>query len=105
MDHLYRELTEIFREVFDDDRLVLTPETTAADIEGWDSVAHIGLLVAIEERMHVKFQTAALDSLHNVGQLAGVREYRRDLAGPDFSCLLWILAPPLFIAAGGLDSV
>lgn len=74
--HLYRELTEIFREVFDDDRIVLTLETTAADIDGWDSVAHIGLIVAIEERMRVKFNSAELESLHNVGQLAGVLEYK-----------------------------
>ena len=75
-NHLYRDLTGIFREVFDDDQLVITPETTAADIEGWDSVAHIGLIVAIEERMHVKFHSAELESLHNVGQLAGVLEYK-----------------------------
>lgn len=74
--HLYRELTEIFRDVFDDDRIVLTPETTAADIEGWDSMAHISLIVAIEERMHVKFNSSELESLHNVGQLAGVLEYK-----------------------------
>ncbi|GAA3762244.1 acyl carrier protein [Terriglobus aquaticus] len=74
--HLYRELTEIFREVFDDDTLTLTPETTAADIDGWDSMAHIGLIVAIEERMGVKFNSAELESLHNVGQLAGVLEYK-----------------------------
>ena len=74
--HLYRELTQIFRDVFDDDALVLTPETTAADIDGWDSMAHIGLIVAIEERMHVKFNSSELESLHNVGQLAGVLEYK-----------------------------
>lgn len=74
--HLYRELTAIFRDVFDDDQLVLTPETTAADIDGWDSMAHVGLIVAIEERLHVKFKSSELESLHNVGQLAGVLEYK-----------------------------
>ncbi|MGI4830422.1 MAG: acyl carrier protein [Janthinobacterium lividum] len=74
--HLYRELTSIFRDVFDDDNIVLTPETTAADIDGWDSMAHIGLIVAIEERMHVSFNSSELESLHNVGQLAGVLEFK-----------------------------
>ena len=74
--HLYRELTAIFRDVFDDDSIVLTPETTAADIDGWDSMAHVGLIVAIEERMRVSFNSSELESLHNVGQLAGVLEFK-----------------------------
>lgn len=74
--HLYRELTAIFQDVFDDDSLALTPETTAADIDGWDSMTHVGLIVAIEERMHVKFKSSELESLHNVGQLAGVLEFK-----------------------------
>ncbi len=73
---LYQQLTEIFRDVFDDDAIVLTPETTAADIDGWDSVAHVNLLVAIESRLKVKFKTAEVESLHNVGQLAAVVEYK-----------------------------
>jgi len=74
--HIYRQLTEVFRDVFDDDTIVLTPETTAADIDGWDSMAHVGLIVAIEERMRVEFVSSELESLHNVGQLAGVLEYK-----------------------------
>ena len=42
---IYRQLTEIFRDVFDDDRIVLTPETTAADIHDWDSANHVNLIV------------------------------------------------------------
>ena len=75
-NHLYQELTEIFRDVFDDDTIVLTPETTAVDIDGWDSVAHVNLIVAIEARLGVKFKTSEVESLHNVGQLAGVLEYK-----------------------------
>ncbi|HEY0758913.1 MAG TPA: acyl carrier protein [Acidisarcina sp.] len=74
--HIYRQLEEIFREVFDDDTIALTPQTTAADIEDWDSMAHIGLIVAIEQRMKIKFKTSELESLHNVGQLAGIIEYK-----------------------------
>lgn len=75
-DHIYRKLTEIFREVFDDDSIVLKPETTAADIEDWDSVAHIGLIVAVEERLKIKFKSSELESLHNVGQLARLVEQK-----------------------------
>jgi acyl carrier protein len=63
-------LTQVFRDVFDDDHIVLTPETTAADIEGWDSQAHVNLIVAAEVRFGVRFRTAELESLHNVGQFA-----------------------------------
>ena len=75
-DHIYRKLTEIFREVFDDDSIILKPETTAADIEDWDSVAHIGLIVAVEERLKIKFKSSELESLHNVGQLARLVEQK-----------------------------
>ena len=78
---LYSELTEIFRDVFDEDTIVLTPETTAADIAGWDSVAHVNLIVAIEARLKVKFKTSEVEGLHNVGQLAGVLEYKLEQRG------------------------
>jgi acyl carrier protein len=75
-DHIYRQLDEIFRDVFDDDTITLTPETTAADIDGWDSVAHVDLIVSIETRMKIKFKTSELGNLHNVGQLVGIIEYK-----------------------------
>jgi acyl carrier protein len=75
-DHIYRQLEEIFRDVFDDDAITLTPETTASDIEGWDSVAHVNLIVSIESRLKIKFKTSELGNLHNVGQLVGIIEYK-----------------------------
>ena len=69
-NNVYGQLTEIFREVFDDDSIVLTPQTTAADIRDWDSAAHVNLVVAIETRMKIRFKTFELESLHNVGHLA-----------------------------------
>ena len=68
--NIYNQLTEIFREVFDDDSINLTPQTTAADIRDWDSAAHVNLVVAIETRMGIRFKTFELESLHNVGHLA-----------------------------------
>ena len=57
------------RDVFDDDNLVVTPELTANDVEGWDSVSHITLVVAIEEAFGIKFKSAELEKMKNVGQL------------------------------------
>ena len=71
---IYARLTEIFRDVFDDDSIVLTPETTAADIRDWDSAAHVNLIVAIESRLKIRFKTFELESLHNVGHLVAIIE-------------------------------
>ena len=67
---IYSQLTTIFHDLFDDDTLVLTPELTAGDVPEWDSFNHINLIVAIEQRFKIKFQTAELEQLHSVGHLA-----------------------------------
>jgi len=66
---IYPRLTKIMRDVFDDDNLVLTPELTANDVEGWDSVSHITLVVATEEAFGIKFKSAELEKMKNVDQL------------------------------------
>jgi len=66
---IYPRLTKIMRDVFDDDNLDVTPELTANDVEGWDSVSHITLVVAVEEAFGVKFKSAELEKMKNVGQL------------------------------------
>jgi len=67
---IWQRLTVVFRDVFDDDTIVIAPETTAKDIEGWDSLANIELLVAIEKRFsRVKFNTGEVANLRNVGEL------------------------------------
>jgi acyl carrier protein len=75
---IYEQLNAIFSDVFDDDSIVLTPETTAADIPGWDSAAHVDLIVSIETRMKIKFKTTEIGSLHNVGQLVHIIERKRE---------------------------
>jgi acyl carrier protein len=67
---IYSQLTAIFHDLFDDDTIVLTPELTAADVPEWDSFNHINLIVAVEQRFKIKFQTAELEQLHTVGHLA-----------------------------------
>ena len=69
---IYSGLDAILRDLFDDDAITLKPETSAADIEGWDSLAHINLIVAIEARFKIKFRTTEIESLHNVGRLVDV---------------------------------
>ena len=70
LDDIYAQLTIVFHDLFDDDTLVLTPELTAADVPEWDSFNHINLIVAVEQRFKIKFQTAELEALHTVGHLA-----------------------------------
>jgi acyl carrier protein len=63
-------LAEILRDVFDDDSLQVTQDTSAADIPDWDSLNQINIVVAAEMRFGVKFRTAELEGLRNVGELA-----------------------------------
>ena len=67
---IYVQLTSIFHDLFDDDTIVLNPGLTAADVPEWDSFNHINLIVAIESRFKIKFQTAELESMQTVGHLA-----------------------------------
>ena len=65
-------LTDIFREVFDDDSIVLTPETTAADIEDWDSLEHINLIAAVEKAFKMRFTVKEVSGMKHVGEMAEI---------------------------------
>jgi acyl carrier protein len=67
---IYEAITPIFRDVFDDDALEIGPETTADDVDGWDSLSHIRLIVSLEKDLGVKFSSAEVGGLKNVGELA-----------------------------------
>jgi acyl carrier protein len=62
-------LAEVFRHVFEDDELTITHETTAADIEGWDSLMHVSLILAVEKTFGVRFSSSEVSSLMNVAML------------------------------------
>jgi acyl carrier protein len=64
---IFEKLTGVFREIFEDSTLVLTPETTEADIPGWDSFSSASLIAAIEQRFAIRFRAAELQALQNVG--------------------------------------
>jgi acyl carrier protein len=67
---IYAELNTVFRQVLEDDSIELTPTTTAEDVEGWDSMNHIFIVVELEKRFGVKFHAAEMEELKNVGELA-----------------------------------
>jgi acyl carrier protein len=62
-------LTEIFRDVFDDDTIVVTPELTAKDVYGWDSLTHIRLMLTIERALNIRIQAHEMASLKTAGDL------------------------------------
>lgn len=70
MAELYTKLTEIFREVFDNPEIEITPEMTADDIEEWDSMTHMNLIMMIELRFGIEFTQKEVMRFENVGDLA-----------------------------------
>ena len=62
-------LQRIFREIFRNDDLILKDDMTADDIEGWDSLQHINLIIALEKEFHIKFSLPEVKSLANIGGL------------------------------------
>ena len=71
-------LTDIFREEFDDEDLVIDEEITADDIEDWDSLAQIALIHAIEVTFDIKFLTEEIQKLACVGDMADlIMEYKK----------------------------
>lgn len=69
--NILTELEDVFRDVFDDDSIALTEATTAKDIDGWDSLGNLNLIIAIEQRFGVKFATAEISRLKDKGQNLG----------------------------------
>lgn len=69
---IHDRLTDIFRDLFGDDDLTLSPELGADDVPGWDSIKHISLIVAIESAFSIKLTTSEIDRLRNVGDLESI---------------------------------
>jgi acyl carrier protein len=73
---IYERLTQVFCDVFGDDSIKVTPEMTAKDVEGWDSLSNIRLISTIERAFKVKFTTSEIGKLEKVGDLAALIEER-----------------------------
>jgi len=68
-EQIFEAVTEIFRDVFDDDELVIGDETNSDDIEDWDSLEHIELVMNMEKRFSLKFNIKEVSKLQNVGEM------------------------------------
>ena len=77
MNEIYERLNEVFQDVFDDDSLTVTPNTTASDIEDWDSLSHITLMAAVEDEFRMKFSMKEVVEMKNVGEMVTLIAARR----------------------------
>ncbi len=69
MSDILDKLQPIFRDIFEDDELLITAETNANMVEGWDSLAHITLIFSIEEEFEINFALGELEAMQNVGDM------------------------------------
>lgn len=72
MDEIYERLEGIFRDIFDDDDLIVTPQLMAQDVDGWDSMMNVQLMLSVERAFKVHFSASQIASLDNVGDLAAL---------------------------------
>jgi len=68
-DNVYERLTQIMRDVFDDDDVVATAELSAVDVDEWDSLSNLRLMMSVEKEFGIKFSAAEIGKLKNVGEL------------------------------------
>jgi acyl carrier protein len=71
-DQAYERVNSVFRDVFDDGGIIVHDQTTAEDIEDWDSLEHINLIVALEEEFGMKFTMGEVTGMKNVGEAVDI---------------------------------
>jgi acyl carrier protein len=69
-DAVYDKLTGVFHDVFGGDEIRLTPQLTAKDVDGWDSLAHVRLMLTVERAFSIKLTASEIGRLNSVGDLA-----------------------------------
>lgn len=79
-EEIYTLLTQVFEDVFQED-IPLRPDLSAEDVNGWDSLTHIRLMLSVEKAFRVKFTTSDIGGLKNVGELARLIEKRSPKPG------------------------
>lgn len=75
-EEVFEKLTTVFQDVFDDDEIVLSDETTSSDVEDWDSLNHINLVVSIEKEFGMKFSMGETQKMKNVGEMVTIIQSR-----------------------------
>lgn len=71
-EEVYERLNTVFQDVFDDENIVVNDTTTADDIEDWDSLEHINLVVAVEKAFKIKFNMGEVNKFKNVGEMVDI---------------------------------
>lgn len=77
-EEIYSNLNGVFQDVFDDEDITVNANTVASDIEDWDSLEHINLIVAIEECFNIKFTMGEVTGMKNVGEMVEIIMNRKD---------------------------
>ncbi len=72
MNNIIERLNDVFRDVFDDDSIVIDENTTSADIEDWDSLEHINLIAAVEDEFKMRFKMKEVSGMRNVGEMLDI---------------------------------
>ena len=72
MEEIYERLNAVFRDFFDDEDIELDEETTADDIDDWDSLNHITLMAAVEDEFGIRFTMGEVSGMKNVGEMAQI---------------------------------
>ena len=75
-EEIYERLNNVFRDVFDDESIIVKPETTSKDIEDWDSLEHINLVVAVEQEFGIKFNMNEVTTMKNVREMVDIIKSR-----------------------------
>ena len=71
-EEIFERLNNVFRDVFDDESITVSEKTTSADIEDWDSLEHINLIVAVEQEFGIKFNMGEVTHMKNVGEMVDI---------------------------------
>lgn len=76
-DALLAAITDVVRDELDNDEIVLTPEMEAGEVEGWDSLAHVRIMIAVEQRFGIRFTTSEITALKDIGALVALVRSKR----------------------------
>lgn len=79
-EEIFEKVQEIFRDVFDDEELIISDKTNSDEIEDWDSLEHISLIVSMEKEFSMKFDIKEVNKLENVGEMIDLIKRKMDRA-------------------------